>query len=160
MRCRWKACIRCNGAFSASSTAATGVPACRIELPITFYARYAADIARKAFVLAKRWRMLEAILNKIEADPNAKLYMDERPDAVTEEDAEHMELYTQNEAARTAVERERRVAAKPGHAHPLTRMPAMAMDGNGHEGNGHGDAHHDHHAHEHEEPRPEASPPA
>ena len=35
-----------------------------------------------------------------------------------------MELYTQNEAARTAVERERRVAAKPGH-------PAHAHAGNG-----------------------------
>ena len=69
-----------------------------------------------------------------------------------------MEIYTQNEAARTAVERERRVAAKPGHqphAHAGNGQTA-----NGHEGNGHDDAHHDHHAHEHEEPRPEASPPA
>ena len=95
------------------------------------------------------------ILNKVEADPNAKLYMDEALTAVTEEDAEHMELYTQNVAARTAVERERRVAAKPGHGHAV-----HAANGNGRNGNGHGDAHHDHHAHEHEDPRPEVSPPA
>jgi hypothetical protein len=73
---------------------------------------------------------------------------------VAEEDSEHMEIYTQNEAARTAVERERRVAAKPGNGHAV-----HAGNGNGHAGNGHHD-HDDHHAHEHEEPRPEASPPA
>ena len=130
----------------------SGLP---IESPITFYAKYAADIARKAFVLHRRWRHLTRILNKVEADPNAKLYMDEALTAVTEEDAEHMELYTQNVAARTAVERERRVAAKPGHGHAV-----HAANGHGRNGNGHGDAHHDHHAHEHEDPRPEVSPPA
>ena len=110
---------------------------------------------RKAFVLRRRWRHLKRILSKVEADPNAKLYMDEALTAVAEEDSEHMELYTQNEAARTAVERERRVAAKPGHGHAV-----HAANGNGRNGNGHGDAHHDHHAHEHEDPRPEVSPPA
>jgi Radical SAM superfamily len=128
----------------------SGLP---IESPITFYAKYAADIAHKAFVLHRRWRHLTRILSKVEADPNAKLYMDEALTAVTEEDAEHMELYTQNVAARTAVERERRVAAKTGHGHAV-----HAANGNGRNGSGHGDAHHDHRAHEHEEPRPEASP--
>ena len=50
---------------------------------------------------------------------------------VAEEDSEHMEIYTQNEAARTAVERERRVAAKPGHGHPAH---AHAGNGNGRNG--------------------------
>jgi len=129
----------------------SGLP---LESPIPFYARYAAEMSRKALALAKRWRMLKAIVRKIESDPNAKAYMDGAMTPVAEEDSEHMEIYTQNEAARTAVERERRVAAKPGTGHAV-----HAGNGNGHAGNGHHD-HDDHHAHEHEEPRPEASPPA
>ena len=47
----------------------SGLP---LESPIPFYARYAAEMSRKALALAKRWRMLKAIVRKIEADPNAK----------------------------------------------------------------------------------------
>jgi hypothetical protein len=135
----------------------SGLP---IEWAIPFYARYAADIVRKVTIVARRWRHLTRILNRVQADPNAKLYMDEALTAVAEEDAEHMELYTQNVAARTAVERERRVAAKPGNGHPAHAGNGNGRNGNGHDGNGHDHHDHDHHAHEHEEPRPEASPPA
>ena len=134
----------------------SGLP---LESPIPFYARYAAEMSRKALALAKRWRMLKAIVHKIEADPNAKLYMDGALTPVAEEDAEHMEIYTQNEAARVAVERERRVAAKPGYAAHAHAGNGNGRNGNGHGGNGH-DHDHDHHAHEHDEPRSEASPPA
>ncbi len=132
----------------------SGLP---VEPAIPFYARYAAEVSRKALALAKRWRMLKAIVRKIEADPNAKAYMDGALTPVAEEDSEHMEIYTQNEAARTAVERERRVAAKPGHAHPAHVHAGNGRNGDGHEGDGH---EHDHHGHEHDEPRPEAIPPA
>jgi hypothetical protein len=116
----------------------SGMP---IEWAVPFYARYAADIARKVVMVAKRWRHLTRILNKVEADPNAKLYMDEALTAVAEEDAEHMELYTQNVAARTAVERERRVAAKNGIGHAAV---PVAQHANGqHKANGHDVAHHD-----------------
>jgi len=81
-----------------------------IESPLAFYARYATDVARKAAVLARRWRDLRRIMRKIETDPHAKLYVDEALTSVAEEDSEHMGLYTQNEAARVAVERELRVA--------------------------------------------------
>ena len=61
-------------------------------------------------------------MRKVEADPHAKLYMDDALTAVAEEDLEHMELYTQNAAARSAVERELRVAGhktigEAAHAH-------------------------------------------
>jgi hypothetical protein len=114
----------------------SGMP---IEWAIPFYARYAADIARKVTLVAKRWRHLTRILNKVEADPLAKLYKDEALTPVIDEDSEHMELYTQNEAARLAVERERRVAAKPvnGNGKALA-----AQRTNGHHGNGHDDGHH------------------
>ena len=111
----------------------SGLP---LESPLSFYGRYAADIARKVVLVAKRWRHLKRIVNKVEADPHAKYYMDEALTPVAEEDSEHMELYTQNEAARVAVERELRVAAKNGHA----KVPETAVQhANGHQANGHAD---------------------
>ena len=122
-----------------------------IESPFVFYARYAADVARKAAMLARRWRDLRRIMHKIEADPHAKLYFDEALTSVAEEDSEHMGLYTQNEAARVAVERELRVA---GHK----------PNGNGSVGNGNGRLRtsYDHGRHEHDEPKvwPELGTPA
>ena len=119
----------------------SGLP---IESPAIFYAKYAADIARKAFALQKRWRHLSRIMRKVEADPYAKLYMDDALTAVLEEDADHMELYTQNEAARVAVERELRVAGRPANGNG-----GNGNGSNGHQGNGH--AEHDH-AHDHHDP--------
>jgi hypothetical protein len=115
----------------------SGLP---IENPIVFYARYAADVARKAAKLAVSWRALRRIVKKIEADPLAKSYTDAALTAVVDEDAEHMELYTQNEAARIAVERELRVAGgKPkGNGQPGPAARTNGSGKNGHAGNGHG----------------------
>ncbi|HSD93005.1 MAG TPA: radical SAM protein [Methyloceanibacter sp.] len=107
----------------------SGLP---LESPILFYSRYAADIARKVFVIAKRWRHLKRIVRRVEADPNAKFYKDEALTAVADEDAEHMELYTQNEAARVAVERERRVAGHKDNGHAQVVGHATNGKGNGH----------------------------
>ena len=114
-----------------------------LELPITFYARYAADIARKVVVVAKRWHHLKSIVRKVEADPHAKLYKDEALTPVAEEDSDHMELYTQNDAARTAVERERRVAGHAGNGRPAKMSVPSEHRANGHHGNGHDADHHD-----------------
>src|SRR6476646_6811796 len=132
----------------------SGLP---LESPVIFYSRYAAEIARKAALLATRWRHLESMVRKVEADPRAKFYIDGALTPVAEEDSEHMELYTQNDAARVAVERERRVA---GYHH------TNGYTGNGHatsgqKRNGQSDAetpagHH----HDHPELRPEINPPA
>ena len=108
-----------------------------LESPFVFYGRYAADIARKLALVAKRWRHLKRIVRKVEADPHAKLYKDEALTPVVDEDAEHMELYTQNEAARTAVERERRVAAKTGNGNGGKVPVPAGLRTNGHQGNGH-----------------------
>jgi hypothetical protein len=122
-----------------------------LEPRLSFYARYARETAEKAAKLVRRWRHLKRIVAKIEADPRAALYMDASLTPVADEDAEHMDLYTQNEAARVAVERERRVAG---------------VRPNGHNGNGHDDARHQApgHTHDHHETdvrRPEiVSPPA
>jgi len=132
----------------------SGLP---LESPVVFYSRYAAEIARKAALLAKRWRHLKGIVRRVETDPRAKFYMDGALTPVAEEDSEHMELYTQNDAARVAVERERRVA---GYHHT-----------NGYTGNGHATSGQKRngqsaaetpagHHHDHPELRPEINPPA
>ncbi len=129
----------------------SGLP---LESPFVFYGRYAADVARKAIMLAKRWRNLKRIVRKIEADPHAKLYMDEALTPVAEENSEHMELYTQNAAARSAVERELRVAG-----HKSIGDGAHVHHGNGHvAGSGHGG--NGHAGHDHGETQPAAPPPA
>jgi len=107
-------------------------------------------------LIARRWLHLKSIVRRIEADPDAKLYRDGALTPVAEEDADHMDLYTQNEAARVAVERENRVAGRRGNGHP-----ASGHGENGHHhGNGHDAGLHDHHGHDHEEPQPAAAPPA
>ena len=102
-------------------------PGLPIELPLSFYAGYAAETARKAVKLVRRWRHLKSIVAKIEADPHAKSYQDDALIPVGEEDAEHMELYTQSETVRAAVQHERRVAGGPANGH----QPKV------HAGNGH-----------------------
>jgi radical SAM superfamily enzyme YgiQ (UPF0313 family) len=138
-------------------------PGFPVQSPLSFYAGYAAETASKATKLARRWMHLKSIVAKIEADAAAKLYQDEALIPVTEEDAEHMELYTQSESIRAAVQHERRVA---GHHH-TNGHAGNGHAANGQNGNGLGDAgHHDHdhhdaghHDHTHE-PRPEIIPPA
>ena len=77
-------------------------------------------------------------MRKVEADPHAKLYKDEALTPVIDEDSEHMELYTQNEAARVAVEREWRVAAKAPNGNGAKAPALAAQRANGHNGNGNG----------------------
>ena len=130
-------------------------PGFPIESPLSFYAGYASETAAKATKLARRWLHLKSILRRIDADPAAKLYQDEALVPVTEEDAEHMELYTQSETVRAAVQHERRVA---GHLH-TNGHAGNGHAANGQNGNGLDDvnaAHHDHH----HEPRPGIIPPA
>ena len=128
-----------------------------IESPVAFYAKYAADIARKAFALQKRWRHISRIMRKIEADPHARYYMDGALTAEADDDTDHMDLYTQNDAARVAVERELRVAGRPPHGN---------AHGNANSKNGHRDHDaeqaHDHldHAQDRRDDRVEVSPTA
>jgi hypothetical protein len=107
--------------------------------------------------LVRRWRHLKRIVAKIEADPHAKLYMDAALTPVAEEDAEHMDLYTQSEGVRAAVKHERRVAGHSTNGHSANGHVRLHGD-NGHAGNGVDAGHHDHH--ERDERRSEIAPPA
>jgi hypothetical protein len=87
-------------------------PGLTLENPLSFYGRYAADTAAKAVKLGRRWRHLRRILREVESDPAACHYRDDALVPAAEEDAEHMELYTQSEAAKIAVARERRIGSR------------------------------------------------
>jgi radical SAM superfamily enzyme YgiQ (UPF0313 family) len=142
-------------------------PGLPIESPLSFYASYAAETARKAVKLVRRWRHLKSIVAKIEADANAKAYQDDALIPVGEEDSEHMELYTQSETVRAAVQHERRVAGGPANGHQPKVHAGNGHAENGHAANGNKDnglaepAHHDagHHDHAHER-HPDIAPPA
>jgi hypothetical protein len=109
-------------------------PGLPLEWAPLFYARYAKETAVKAVKLARRWLHLKSLVRKVEADPNAALYRDEALVPVAEEDSAHMELYNQTEAARVAVERERRVAGQPANGRHVEEHDH-------HHGNGHGNGH-------------------
>lgn len=134
-------------------------PGLPIETPISFYARYAGETARKAVKLGRRWLHLRSILRKIEADPNAARYQDEALIPVAEEDSEHMELYNQSAAIKAAVEHERKVAG-----HPASSRQADSRHHHDHHGNGHGGAtHHETALRDHQsntDRRPGIVPPA
>jgi hypothetical protein len=85
------------------------------------------------------------MVRKIEADPLAKLYTDGALTPVAEEDAAHMELYTQNDAARAAVEREHRVAGHAIASHRGNGHQAHGHQTNGQSGNGHASGDHGRH---------------
>ena len=126
-------------------TRRSGLP---IESPITFYPALRRGYRPQGRRSSKRWYELKRIVRKIEADPLANSHMDEAMTPVSEEDFEHMELYTQNAAARSAVERELRVANhktigegahahENGHANGRHAGSGHATTGNGHASNGH-----------------------
>jgi hypothetical protein len=73
--------------------------------------------------LLRRWHRLYKICRKIERDPLAKSYTDRALTPVAGDEVGELELYTQNDAARTAVVRELRSAGRP-----LGQRPAAAAE--------------------------------
>jgi hypothetical protein len=133
-------------------------PGLPTESTLTFYARYAAETAKKAAKLAQRWLHLKSIVRKIEADANAKLYRDDALVPVAEEDSEHMELYNQSAAIRAAVEHERRVAGHPANGHH--HHHDHDRGGNGHSEGAHQEPAHQDAPQARGSRRPEVVPPA
>jgi hypothetical protein len=87
----------------------SGMP---LEPRLAFYARFAQESVRKHMALYRRWRMLERVRRRVEAEDPNRVYMDRalQPDA-SESDRD-WRLYTQTKAAESAFDRERRVAGK------------------------------------------------
>src|SRR5262245_379252 len=85
----------------------------RSELPVEpvwqFYPKLAWELlAKTGKVALYSWRIYR-IYRRVISDPNGMSYTDQALTPVTEEDTEHLELFTQNKAARDAVDHARKI---------------------------------------------------
>jgi radical SAM superfamily enzyme YgiQ (UPF0313 family) len=85
-------------------------PGFPIEPVWSFYPKYLSEILSKHFVLARHLWRINGMRRRIEADPDRLLYTDQALTPVTDEETESLELFTQNQAARKAVEKARKMA--------------------------------------------------
>jgi radical SAM superfamily enzyme YgiQ (UPF0313 family) len=84
-------------------------PTYAIESVWTFYPGRLWDTARKLVRTLRVARRLYGLARAIKGDPRKKAYMDQALTAAVDEDFDSLELFNQNDAARHAVEHERRV---------------------------------------------------
>ena len=85
-------------------------PGLRIEPAWSFYPKFAWEtVSKTARLLALGFR-LNAVRKRIEADPDKEAYSDQALTPVRDDDAEALELFTQNDAARGAVKRAQKLA--------------------------------------------------
>jgi hypothetical protein len=83
-------------------------PSLPIEPILTFYPKFLWDLVSKIVRVARAGRHLYGLARTIKADPRKKLYSDLALTPVVDEQFEALELFNQNEAARTALDQVRR----------------------------------------------------
>lgn len=86
-------------------------PGMPIEPVWVFYPRYAWDIVWKNLEIARLWWKANGIRKAIKADPNRRQYRDEAM-TVEQGETEVLELFTQTDAARAAVQHARKVSGR------------------------------------------------
>jgi len=84
-------------------------PTFAIEPMWAFYPKYLWDTAGKLVRVVRAARHLYGLAKTIKADPWKKAYIDQALTPAVEEDLGSLELFNQNDAARNAVQHERRV---------------------------------------------------
>jgi hypothetical protein len=82
-------------------------PSMPIENPFTFYPRYAADLVWKHLKLGVAIVKYGIFRRALKQDPEAARYTDTALTPVTEDDLDSLELFTVNDAARTAASKVR-----------------------------------------------------
>ena len=88
-----------------------------------FYPKYFWEIASKHARLAYRWLQLRRITARVRSMPHAEAYTDLTLTAVDEPESDTLELFTQNDAARTEVARVRRIAELTNGTPRKTAIP-------------------------------------
>jgi radical SAM superfamily enzyme YgiQ (UPF0313 family) len=93
----------------------------RSELPVEpvwrFYPALAWDFVSRHYKLGRHaWRIYR-VYREVARDPNGARYMDQAMTPVADDDVEHLEMFTQNEAARAAVGHARKVKELTAAAH-------------------------------------------
>jgi hypothetical protein len=84
-------------------------PSLPMEPVWAFYPKYWGEVVAKHARMAYRWFELDFIRRSILRDPQCRNYTDQALSEVSEDESETMEMLTQHEAARNAVERARRI---------------------------------------------------
>jgi hypothetical protein len=84
-------------------------PSLPMEPVWAFYPKYWWEVVAKHARMAYRWFELDFIRRSILRDPQCRNYTDQALSEVSEDESETMEMLTQHEAARNAVERARRI---------------------------------------------------
>jgi hypothetical protein len=74
-----------------------------------FYPKYWWETASKHVRMAQRWFAIDFMRRRILRDPQHRAYMDQALTAVADDDAETLDLLTQNDAARREVDRAKRI---------------------------------------------------
>ena len=85
-------------------------PTLKTEPVWQFYPKYLWEIVSKHVRLAARWIMLDAARWRIVRDPKHRAYMDSALAEVGDEESETLEMLTQSDAARGAVDRARQMS--------------------------------------------------
>jgi len=85
-------------------------PGFPIEPVWSFYPKYLWELLSKHVVLARHLWRINRMRRRTEADPDRFAYTDQALAPVTDYEAESFELFTQNQAARNAVEKARKIA--------------------------------------------------
>jgi hypothetical protein len=86
-------------------------PGFPIEPAWIFYPKYFWNLASKSVRVAKHWIDLELITRRARREQALRPYMDLALTPVTDDETETLELFTHNEAARSDVVHQRKIAA-------------------------------------------------
>ena len=86
-------------------------PGFPIENPLTFYPKYALDVASKHVAIFKLWWRMSRIRKQIKADPNRRSYMDLALTPVPDDELENLEMFQVSDSAKASAAK-----AKKQHA--------------------------------------------
>ncbi len=82
----------------------------KLEPAWAFYPKYAAEIVTKHIRYLRRWLLVEGMRKRIARDPAHRSYTDQALTDVADDEGETFDMLTQTEAARSEVDRSRKMA--------------------------------------------------
>jgi Radical SAM superfamily len=98
-------------------------PGLPIEPAWKFYPKYLAEIVSKHVSLGRHWLMLDRMLKRAKRDQKVTPYTDLAITMPTDDETETLAMFTHNEAARSEVQHQRKVAALTHGGRPVAVQP-------------------------------------
>jgi hypothetical protein len=87
-----------------------------VEPVWSFYPKYVGEIVSKHVSYLRRWLLVEGMRKRIVRDPAHRSYTDQALTDVTDDEGETFDMLTQTEAARSEVDRSRKMAEMSSRA--------------------------------------------